>query len=356
MSSSKKGCNTTQSRTVALKNVALSPAVLTTMMLLSGCASISNEEHGFYGEQSRRLKAEPAALAVTACVERSEIGTTDFVLRKASLSAVQAIESSTESFFESSGLPIASKVAVICGATGDPTGDSRGGVRPAADNGSDKPVDTLFPLPISDSDPIDPTLMSAYLALFTKANVGVPSDAAQTMSHAFNSPLVSLIKSASETPEQKSKESGTTAIVEQPLGLDDASLQLLRRQLKAAKVWVINGDAVDVSMGSTIGMATVTAVLTGGHAATGSGDGHGYHVALVDLDANKILWLKEAHRMPGGVSHIADFYNENWAASTFLLFRPAAESSGGSPAIASQPVGAPVTPPVNAAVAPADSQ
>ena len=167
-----------------------------------------------------------------------------------------------------------------------------------ADNSESTPVETKLPIPMLDRVRDNPTLSGAYHQMIIKVVDAVAAD----------------------SKESPSRQGETT-----PLGLTPEQLATLKQDLGYDHVWVVRAGGAQVSTAKTIGVGTLTTVLSlalsGGTYVYMSApvDGKGYDIALLNLDANAIVWKKRLQGQAGDPTAIGT-YNATWAKSLFDPF------------------------------------
>jgi len=272
---------------------------LATVTLLGACATASTRptvpEKSFFEQQEERLTAEGASIVSDGCVLRDEVGTPDFIIKSASQTAGEAAAKSLADVLRSSGRsPVVEVTPFVCGGhfpglalyvttsgpsnpynsetqqfagTDAPSGGSvdRRPAWPVAQTAKDKPKPSNLPIALVQTVQDTPALADAYSAMLEKsenADIRFTSDGLTPDTH--------------------------------PLGLSDEQLSLLKSALKSANVWIVRGGGTEVSVGETIGVATLSAMATLGTVSVAPGSAGRIDVALVDLNHNLLLWTQHS--------------------------------------------------------------
>lgn len=266
------------------------------VLLLSACAGFSPEQRSFYDQRLSQIAAGQTGLVSDGCVVRDEVGD-DYVLRQSSEAVGRAVGTATAEYLKQRGIPVAVAVTpFVCGVAVDLDAKTM----PVAEVQGAERAPTALPIALNERVRSDPALAEAYQKL-----------------------IRDVVKSA-PTPDV---EAGQALPTPARLSLREEQRSRLRSELGVPDIWVVRAGGMQVSFGKTLGMALLTAAVSGG--ASGGAfisysmpvDGNGYDVALVNLDSSEIVWRKRLLVQRGDPANVGNYTGE-WAGNVLDPFIP----------------------------------
>lgn len=240
------------------KTATLSLALAVTT-LFSGCATTTSPEaRSAYDQTQQSLKSKPVSIVSDGCLIRVEMGKNDILYEQSNLSSLAMMATVEEALSEKSLKVSRTTAPFVCGALS----------KEALTN-----MDILVTANAKDE------LNVAYPVLSSTNN----------LSQATNQNYLTLLEAFSQDKRKEINKANGKSV---DLGLDNITLETLRKIEGTDKVFVSMVTGSKPSFGYSMAIGVTTAVATGGTGFATPQQGQFHHLYLVDLTTNTVDWAK----------------------------------------------------------------
>ena len=238
------------------KSVTL-PLALAAITAFSGCATVNPESRSAYDQTQKTLANQAVAIITDGCIVRVEMGKNDIMYQHSDLAAL-AMAQTIKTRLTEKGVKVSNTSSpFVCGTLTKETLTKMDIL--ITDKAKDK-LNTAYPV-LSSTNKFDTVDNQAYLNLYTALD-------------------------KKKTEANKAKTTYTA------LGLDNNSLNSIRKIEGTNKAFVSMVTGSKPSIGASLVLGTATAVATGGAYVSTLQKGQNYAIYLVNLETNQIEWVK----------------------------------------------------------------